>query len=141
LRPLLGDVEERLGDLEERRDRLKEMLSRDDLEDPDYPPQAFKLAEKHLGDLLKDVSPSVLQQEKRLWATIESLDWPASYVEDLMNVQESFLRHYAERSDEYREMIALSERIVALDGLPEDSPEIEQLVEDYVHHARSSSLP
>ena len=23
---------------------LKEMLSRDDLEDPDYPPQAFKLA-------------------------------------------------------------------------------------------------
>ena len=61
-------------------DRLKEMLSRDDLEDPDYPPQAFKLAEEHLGDLLKYVSPSVLQQEKRLWATIESLDWPASYV-------------------------------------------------------------
>lgn len=80
MRPLLGDVEERLGDLEERRDRLKEMLSRDDLEDPDYPPQAFKLAEEHLGDLLKDVSPSVLQQGKRLWATIESLDWPASYV-------------------------------------------------------------
>jgi hypothetical protein len=47
-----------------------------------------------------------------------------------MHVQDSFLRHYAERSDEYREMIALSERIVALDGLPEDSPEIEQLVED-----------
>ena len=42
---------------------LKEMLSRDDLEDPDYPPQAFKLAEEHLGNLLKDVSPSVLQQE------------------------------------------------------------------------------
>ena len=58
-----------------------------------------------------------------------------------MHVQESFLRHYAERSDEYREIIALSERIGALDGLPEDSPEIEQLVEDYVHHARSSSLP
>jgi hypothetical protein len=100
---------------------LKEMLSRDDLKDSDYPPQAFKLAEEHLGNLLKDVSPSVLQQEKRLWATIESLDWFASYVEDLMHVQESFLRHYAERSDEYREMIALSERIVALDGLPEDS--------------------
>ena len=47
---------------------LKEMLSRDDLEDPDYPPQAFKLAEEHLGELLKEVSPSVLQQEKRLWA-------------------------------------------------------------------------
>ena len=100
----------------------------------------MELAEDHLGDLLEDVSPS-LEQEKRLWSTIESLEWPAAYMEDIMNIQESFLRYYAEHPDEYMEVLALSERIAALDELPEDSPEVERLVEDYVRYAKASSLP
>ena len=39
------------------------------------------------------------------------------------------------------EVLALSERIAALDELPEDSPEVERLVEDYVRYAKASSLP
>jgi DNA-binding transcriptional MerR regulator len=141
LEALLGEVEERMGDLEERRDRLEEMLARDDLEGQNEPPKAVKLAEDLLGDLLEDVSPSLLEQEKRLWSTIESLEWPAAYMEDFMNIQESFLRYYAEHPDEYVEVLALSERIAALDELPEDSPEVERLLEDYVRYAKSSSLP
>ena len=38
-------------------------------------------------------------------------------------------------------MLALSERIAALAELPEESPEVERLVEDYVRYAETSSLP
>src|SRR3712207_8328782 len=63
------------------------------------------------------------------------------YLEDFMRVQESFLRHYAEHPEEFRMVLALSERIAALAELPEESREVERLVEDYVRYAETSSLP
>lgn len=141
LETLLSDVEERLRDLEWRRNHLRELLAREDLEDSGESPRSVKMAEDYLGELLEEVNPALLKQEKKLWATIESLEWPEGFTEDFVNMQESFLRHYAERPDEYKQVLALSERIAALDGLPEGSPEVEELVEDYVRFAKSGSLP
>ena len=58
-----------------------------------------------------------------------------------MSIQESFLRHYADHPEELRVVLALSERMAALAELPEESPEVERLVEDFVHFAQTSSLP
>jgi DNA-binding transcriptional MerR regulator len=139
---LLSEVETRIEALEERRNRLREMLLKEDPEAPEKTPRAFELAEKYLGaDYLKTFDPAFLEQEKRLGATLESLQWPEGYMEDFMRVQESFLRHYAEHPEEFRMVLALSERIAALAELPEESPEVERLVEDYIRYAETSSLP
>ena len=118
------------------------MLAKEDPEAPEKTPRTFELAEKYLGeDPFKNLSPTTLEQEKRLGAILESLRWPEGYMEDFMSIQESFLRHYAEHPEEYRMVLALSERFASLAELPEESPEVERLVEDYVRYAETSSLP
>jgi DNA-binding transcriptional MerR regulator len=142
LEALLGEIEGQIGMLQERRDRLRELLSKEDPEAPEETPRAFELAERVLGEgYLKNLDPALLEQERRLRAILESLEWPEGYVEDFMSIQESFLRYYAEHPEEYRTVLALTERIAALAELPEDSPEVERLVEDYVRYAQTSSLP
>ena len=142
LEALLGEIVRQIGSLEARRDRLRELLSKEDLEAPDETPRAFEVAEKYLGeDPFKNFSPAALEQEKRFGAMLESLEWPEGYMEDFMSIQESFLRHYADHPEELRVVLALSERMAALAELPEESPQVERLVEDFVHFAQTSSLP
>jgi DNA-binding transcriptional MerR regulator len=142
LEALLGEIEGEILTLQGRRNRLREMLSKEDPEAPEKTPRTFELAEKYLGEVpFKDLSPTALEQEKRLGAMLESLQWPEGYMEDFMSIQESFLRHYAEHPEEYRMVLALSERFASLAELPEESPEVERLVEDYVRYAETSSLP
>jgi DNA-binding transcriptional MerR regulator len=142
LEALLREIEGEIRTLEGRRNRLRELLSKEDPEAPEKTPRTFKLAEKYLGeDPFNNFSPDALEQEKRLGAMLESLEWPEGYMEDFMRVQESFLRHYANHPEEFQTVQALSERIAALAELPEESPEVERLVEDYVRYAKTSSLP
>ncbi len=133
---LLTEVEGQLGALEQRRDRLRDLLAREDPEAPEGEPRAMKLAEEYLGEHLKEASPSLIEQERRMWATIEAFEWPEEYA----NVQESLVRYYAQNPDEYRTALALEERLVLLADLPEGSPEVEALVEDYVRYVETSPL-
>ena len=67
---LLAEVEGQLGVPEERRNRLLQMLAReDDLEVPEREPRAMKLAEEHLRERLKKASPSLIEQERKMWTT------------------------------------------------------------------------
>ena len=142
LEALLGEIEGEIRTLQGRRNRLREMLSKEDPEAPEKAPRTFELAEKYMKENhFKNLSPTALEQEKRLGAMLESLRWPEGYMEDFMSIQESFLRHYAEHPEEYRMVLALSERFASLAELPEESPEVERLVEDYVSYAETSSLP
>ncbi|MDQ3588729.1 MAG: MerR family transcriptional regulator [Actinomycetota bacterium] len=142
LEALLREIEGEIRTLQGRRNRLREMLSKEDPEAPEKTPRTFELAERYPGeDPLKNLSPTALEQEKRLGAMLESLRWPEGYMEDFISIQESFLRHYAEHQEEYRTVLALSERFASLAELPEESPEVERLVEDYVRYAETGSLP
>jgi hypothetical protein len=71
-----------------------------------------------------------------MWATLEAFEWPEEYA----NVQESLVRYYAQNPDEYRAALALEERLVLLADLPEDSPEVETLADDYARYVASSPL-
>jgi DNA-binding transcriptional MerR regulator len=136
LEALLAEVEGQLTALGERRDRLRETLAREDPEAPEGEPRAMKLAEEYLGEHLKEASPSLIEQERKMWATLEAFEWPAEYA----NVQESLVRYYAQNPEEYRAALALEERLVLLADLPEDSPEVEALVDDYIRYVETSPL-
>lgn len=136
LEALLGEVEGQLAALESRKDRLQEMLNREDPEAPEGEPRAMKLAEEYLGEHLKEASPSLIEQERKMWATLEAFEWPEEYV----NVQEFLVCYYAQNPEEYRAALALEERLVLLADLPEDSPEVETLVEDYARYVQTSPL-
>lgn len=136
LEALLAEVEGQLGVLEERRDRLRETLAREDPEAPEGEPRAMKLAEAYLGEHLKEASASLIEQERKMWATLEAFEWPEEYA----NVQEFLVRYYAQNPQEYRAALELEERLVLLADLPGDSPEVEALVEDYVRYVQTSPL-
>ncbi len=136
LQALLVEVEGQMGTLQRRRDRIREVLAREDLEVPEGEPRAMRLAEEYLGEHLKEASPSLIEQERKMWATLEAFEWPEEYA----NVQESLVRYYAENPEEYRAALALEERLVYLSDLPEDSLEVEALVEDYARYVEASPL-
>jgi len=136
LEALLAEVEGQLVALASRRDRLRETLAREDPEAPEGEPRAMKLAEEYLGERLKEASPSLIEQERKMWATLEAFEWPEEYA----NLQESLVRYYAQNQEEYRAALALEERLVLLADLPEYSPEVEALVDDYARYVETSPL-
>jgi DNA-binding transcriptional MerR regulator len=125
---------------EERRRRLKNLLAQDDEDisiEPSEQPYAIKLAEEHLGDHLSEISHGLWEQERRMWSTLDAFEWPEGYRE----MQEFITFYYADRPDEYRKMLGISERLAALAELPEDSPEVEKVAEDLIRHLEQTPFP
>ncbi|CAN5727054.1 hypothetical protein BH24ACT22_BH24ACT22_20280 [soil metagenome] len=56
-------------------------------------------------------------------------------------MQEFIILYYAERPEEYRRMLGISERLAALVKLPEDSPEVERVAEDLIRHLEHTPFP
>lgn len=144
LREVLGDllteVSGEIERLEERRRRIEGLLAREDLEDSietSGKPYAIELAEKHLGEHLSGVSAGLWEQERKLWSTLDAFEWPEGYVE----MQELVIRYYADRPGEYREMLAVSERLNAVADLPEDSPEVERVAEELARRLERTPFP
>ena len=122
LEVLLAEVKGQIGRLEERRDRIEDTLARDDPEAVEASP-TFEKVMAMLGDRLSGVSEAALEQEKKMWATLDAFDWPEGYEEE----NEAFLRYYAERPEEHRALIEIGERLAALGNLPEDDPLVEEV--------------
>jgi hypothetical protein len=74
----------------------------------------MKLAKECLGEYLKEASPSLVGQERKIWATLEAFDWPEEYA----NVQESLVRYYAQNPEEYRAALARDEHLVSWPTCP-----------------------
>ena len=128
LEALLGEIKRQIEDLERRRARLWKLLAEDVSPEADKEPYAFELARRHLGEHWStNVDPEFLEQVKKLWITLDDFQWPEGYEE----FQEALILYVAEHPEEYEELLALEERLAALAYLPEDSPEVEQLAEDY----------
>ena len=141
LEALLDEVEGQIGALQERRDRLRETLAREDLEAPAEEPRTMKMAEEYLGGYMKDVSPSLLEQERKVWATLDAFEWPEGYDEG----NERLFRYHAEHPEEYRKWISLGESLASLADLPQDDPAAEdrarRLAEDFFRHFQEHLPP
>jgi len=126
---LLNEVREQIGRLQERRDRIEGMLARDDL-GSDEPSPTFEKAMAMFEDRLSGVSASALEQEKKLWATLDAFDWPEGYEEE----NEELFRYYAARPEEHRALISLGQRLSDLEDAPENDPRVEVLARDLMRH-------
>lgn len=140
LEALSTEVSVEIAKLETRRRRIEELLAREDLEvsvEASGKPYAIELAERYLGEHLSEISVGLWEQERKLWATLDAFEWPEGYAE----MQEFITFYYADRPDEYREMLAISERLHAIAELPEDAPEIVRLAEDLSRHLEHTPFP
>ena len=137
LEALLGEVENQIENLEERRARLREMLAKEDPSEASQEPYVFGLARRHLEEHWSNVTPQALEQEKKLWATLDAFRWPQGYKE----FQEALVLYLADHPEEYEELLALEERLAALADVPEDSPEVDLLAQDLAAHFEKNPLP
>ena len=136
LNALLAEVNGQIERLEERRDQIDAMLARDDLETAE-PSPTFEKVMAMYGDRLSGVSASALEQEKRMWATLDAFDWPEGYEEE----NEEFFRYFVERPEEHRALIFLGQRLSDLEDAPEDDPRIETVARDLWRHFEEFPLP
>jgi DNA-binding transcriptional MerR regulator len=137
LEALLGEVESQIEHLERRRARLRRMIDEEDPSEAGEEPHMLELARRHLGGRLGEVTPGVLEQEKRFWATLDAFRWPQEYNE----FQEALVLYLADHPKQYEELLALEGRLVELADRPEDSREVEQLAEEYATYFEANPLP
>jgi len=125
LEALRTQIEAEIARLEERRRRIEETLSREDLGANEASP-TFERAMDLLGEHLSGVSESALEQDRKLWSRLDAFEWPEGYEEE----NEKLFRYYAERPEEYRDLLAVGEQIAALADLPEGDPEVERVAQE-----------
>jgi DNA-binding transcriptional MerR regulator len=125
LEALRAQVEAEMAQLEERLRRIDEALSREDLEANEVSP-SFERAMGLLGEHLSGVSESALEQDRKLWSLLDAFEWPEGYEEE----NEELFRYYAQRPEEYRELVAVGEQIAALADRPEGDPEVEKVAQE-----------
>lgn len=135
LEALLGEVESDISRLEERRERLTGLLALEDLEAEE--PPTFALVKERLGEYLTQVSPELLEQERKIWAILDAFEWPEGYEAG----RDEMLRYFESDPEEYLAMFPLGERLAALADVPEDSPEVERAAEEMFRHLLENPLP
>ncbi len=132
LQALLDDVSGQIDHLEERRRRLAALLATDTLDavdradNSDGLPPTLRQVQQRLGEHLTGVSADAWEQDTRLYAVLDGFEWPAEQQARMATITDYMAAH----PEHYRELVALGERIAALAHLPEDAPEVDQLVED-----------
>ncbi len=141
LEGLLDACTAQLRALESRRDRIRALLAEpapsalDALDHPAATPAVLEWAESRLGAPLRDISPTVWEQDAQIFGLVESFHWPA---EDQERMREAASQILAQ-PDVYHRLVDLAERLAALADVPVDSPEVERLAAD-VHRAGVGDL-
>ncbi len=139
LQSLVEELTAQILELEERREMLEKLLAKDTLDQPQPPGEApptllyLGLAKEHLGAYLTNISEESWKWTEKIDALLGAFNWPESYREAIKEA----IQQIAAQPEQYRRLFALEERFAALANEPEDSPEVENLAEEY---ARCSEL-
>lgn len=140
LRSLHQELSAQIAALEGRRERIARLLAGDlpaAIDRPSAAPPTLEMLERMLEEHLPEVSPALRRQEEGLWAILDAFEWP----EGLGEVWRNVAGYYTAHPEQLRQLHALSERMVALAGLPEDAPEIAQLAAECARYLRDNPLP
>ncbi|HKF36700.1 MAG TPA: hypothetical protein VKB35_07330, partial [Ktedonobacteraceae bacterium] len=139
LQSLVEELTTQILELEERREILKKLLAQDapDQSQPpgEEPPTLLHLdlVKEQLGAYLSNISEESWQWTGKIDAMLGAFHWPESYREAI----KATMQQIAAQPEQFRQLFTLEERFAALANRPEDSPEVEQLAEEY---ARCSEL-
>lgn len=133
LQSLDRELEAQIQALEQRRERIKTLLADetlDVLEQSSESSPTVAFVKEHLGDF-SQVSPAFWEQEAKLYANIDNFHWPEEYQQFMEQAAQRTIQHYAAHPEEYQTLLILGERFATLPSLPEDAPEVEQLIVDF----------
>jgi DNA-binding transcriptional MerR regulator len=132
LQALDVELANQISELEERRARIHTILEEDTLTQVDQPTTltSFEIVKGLLGERLATVTPEMLEMEKQLWMVIDEFDWPADYREHMLQI----VREVAARTDLHEQMFAFNKMLAALSSLPENAPELEQFIAEYMQN-------
>ena len=138
LQSLVEELSAQILELQERRELLNRLLAEDTLDQSHLPgdtpsPLYLDVVRNQLGAYLANISEESWKWSEKIDALLGTFHWPVSYREKIKDL----VQHIAEQPEQYKQLFALEERFAALANEPEDSPEVEQLAEDY---ARSGEL-
>jgi DNA-binding transcriptional MerR regulator len=127
LQSLVEELSAQILELEERRNMLNKLLALDTLDAPSETPLYFDIVKERLGDYFSNIHAQYWQWAEKVDAMLGAFHWPGKYRDTMKDL----VQQVAEQPEQFKQLIALEERFAALINLPEDAPEVEQLVEDY----------
>jgi len=123
--------------LEERRNKIRALLGEDALATLNHlsaGSPTFQFVQEHLAQHNPHISPALWEQEAQTYALLDSFKWSRDQPEIMRDLAQHLIEHITEHPEEYQQLLALGERLVALTSLPEDAPEVEQLIEAFVQY-------
>jgi DNA-binding transcriptional MerR regulator len=138
LRALIEELSAQVLELEERREKIQQLLAAESLESAHMPGEPapslyLDLVKEHLGSYFANIDEEGWKWGEKVDAMLGEFNWPASF----RATMEQAVRQVAAQPEQYRQLLDLEARFLALANLPEDSPEIERLAEAY---ARSGEV-
>lgn len=142
LHSLREELSARILELEKRREQVGRVLEGDDVNielSPNDLGRLNELAEEIPEDEWPE-TPITKEFTRELVVTIGAFRWPARYfglLADLVRGSEKLVAAHPEVDEP---TLRVAERFVALAGFPEDSPEVERLVEEAVELDRTYPL-
>jgi DNA-binding transcriptional MerR regulator len=136
LQSLLAELSAEIQSLEEQRERIATLLKEENVEilASSQTSPTLEYVKEHFGEHLSGVSEEVLKLDTKIFSQLDAFNWPKSYHEGI----QLMMQNVAEHPPLYQQMLGLAERITALASLPEDAPEVDQLIEDVL---TSGELP
>ncbi len=123
--------------LEERRNKIRALLDEDTLATLDHlsaDSPTFQFVQEHLAQHLSHITPALWEQEAQAYVLLDGFKWSRDQPGVMMDLAQHLVGYITEHPEEYQQLLTLGERLVALTSLPEDAPEVQQLVEDFVHY-------
>lgn len=129
LKSQLEEISAQIAELEGRRERISEALLRGDLEA--FLLQSAALLPEELEEFAAADSETT-EGRRRFWTSFRAFRWPNGLLEELAEMRRFQRRLDKDSLDTARLGDEFFARFDALERVPEDSPEVERLAEDYL---------
>lgn len=120
--------------LEQRRERVRTLLATetvDEVTDVTVDSPNLRAVKDYLEAQNIAISPELMAQEMQMYTHLESFHWGDGHEEAVKELSAQLLQYVSEHPEEYRQLLALGERLVAIASLSPNAGEVEQLAQDF----------
>jgi DNA-binding transcriptional MerR regulator len=128
LQGLQNELAAQQARIEERRQRIERYLSEGvslkEVEQPDVPSPTYQLLADKLGDLV-DLPDSLIQFDQQVFGQLDAFEWGDDFNAGWQNAA----GYFANNAEEYAALGEMVEKLVALQDLSADDPQIKQWAE------------